>query len=149
MIKTNPTFNLSDPKPESLENLCDKQASGSYASRENQSKFMRMNGTSFKDIAMKPMKRKGNRKPKLNVSLREITIQRLAALAELEKRSVSNLIEVMADERWEELAKREGVDWAKTVAEIAGLDGLSADQEADRKVFRREILDRALKFKKS
>ena len=74
--------------------------------------------------------------------------EKLAALARLEKRSVSNLIEVMADERWEKLAEREGVDWAKTVAEIAGLKGLKADKEADRKVFRREILERVLKFKK-
>ena len=54
----------------------------------------------------------------------------------------------MADERWEELAEREGVDYAKTVAEIAGLKGLSADKAADRKLFRREILERVLKYKK-
>ena len=76
------------------------------------------------------------------------TKQKLAALAKLEKRSVSNLIEVMADQRWEELADREGVDYAKTVVEIAGLKGLRADSKADRKIFRREILERVLKFKK-
>jgi hypothetical protein len=54
----------------------------------------------------------------------------------------------MADAGWEELADREGIDYAKTVAEIAGLKGLSADKEADRKVFRREILERVLKYKK-
>ena len=54
----------------------------------------------------------------------------------------------MADARWEELADREGIDYAKTVAEVAGLNGLSADKEADRKAFRREILERVLKFKK-
>ena len=54
----------------------------------------------------------------------------------------------MADERWEKLAEREGVDYAKTVAEIAGLKGLRADKESDRRVFRREILERVLKFKK-
>ena len=91
--------------------------------------------------------KKKNQKPKLNITLHQDTKQKLAALAELEKRSVSNLIEVMADRRWEELAEREGVDWAKIVAEIAGLKGLSADKEADRKVFRREILKRVLKFK--
>ena len=69
-------------------------------------------------------------------------------MAELEKRSLSNLIEVMTDERWDELAEREGVDWAKTVADIAGLKGLNADKEGDRKIFRREILDRVLKYKK-
>jgi hypothetical protein len=97
---------------------------------------------------MESKKKKTNQKPKLNITLRQDTKQKLAALAELEKRSVSNLIEIMADERWEELAEREGVDYAKTVAEIAGLKGLSADRAADRKVFRREILERVLKFKK-
>jgi hypothetical protein len=46
------------------------------------------------------------------------------------------------------LAEREGVDYAKTLAQIAGLKGLSADKEADRKIFRREILERVLKYKK-
>jgi hypothetical protein len=99
-------------------------------------------------MAIKPKKKKSNQKPKLNITLREEAKQKLAALAELEKRSVSNLIEIMADERWEELADREGVDYAKTVAEIAGLKGLRADSKADRKIFRREILERVLKFKK-
>ena len=54
----------------------------------------------------------------------------------------------MADAPWEELADREGIDYAKTVAEIAGLKCLSADKEADHKVFRREILERVLKYKK-
>ena len=96
---------------------------------------------------MKSKKKKNNQKPKLNITLHEDTKQKLAALAQLEKRSVSNLIEVMADERWDELAEREGIDYAKTVAEIAGLKGLNADKAADRKVFRREILRRVLKFK--
>ena len=47
------------------------------------------------------------------------------------------------------LAEREGIDYAKTVAVIAGLNGLNADKEADRKVFRREILERVLQYKKS
>ena len=50
--------------------------------------------------------------------------------------------------RWKKLAEREGVDYAKTVAEIAGLNGLNANKEADRKLFQREILERVLKFKK-
>ena len=99
-------------------------------------------------MAIKPKKKKSNQKPKLNITLREETKQKLAALAELEKRSVSNLIEILADERWEELAEREGVDYAKTVAQIAGLKGLRADSKADRKIFRREILERVLKYKK-
>jgi len=97
---------------------------------------------------MKPNKEKRNQKPKLNITLHQDTKQKLIALAQPEKRSVSNLIEVMTDERWEELSDREGVDYAKTVAEIAGLKGLSADKEADRKEFRREILERVLKFQK-
>jgi len=98
---------------------------------------------------MKQKQKKSNQKPKLNITLRQETKQKLAALAQLEKRSVSNLIEVMTDGRWEELSDKEGVDYAKTVAEIAGLKGLSADRATDRKVFRREILERVLKFKKS
>lgn len=105
-----------------------------------------MRGQALQVIRRNP--KSNNRKPKLNITLREETKQKLAALAELEKRSVSNLIEVMADERWEELAEREGVDWAKTVGEIAGLKGLNANKDADRKVFRREVLERVLKFKK-
>ena len=97
---------------------------------------------------MNPKEKKGKQKPKLNITLSEKTKQKLSVLAELEKRSVSNLIEIMADERWEKLAEREGIDYAKTVAEIAGLKGLNADKEADRKVFRREILERVLKYKK-
>ena len=97
---------------------------------------------------MKPKKQKRNQKPKLNITLHEDTKQKLIALAELERRSASNLIEILADERWEELADRESVDYAKTVAEIAGLKGFSADKEVDRKEFRRQILERVLKFKK-
>ena len=99
-------------------------------------------------MQMKPNKKKGKQKPKLNISVPEETKQKLTALAKLEKRSVSNLIEIMADERWQELAELEGVDYAKTVAEVAGLKGLNADKESDRKVFRREILERVLKFKR-
>ena len=100
------------------------------------------------DTAMKAKKKKSNQKPKLNITLGEDTKQKLAALAKLQKRSVSNLIEIMADAWWEELADREGIDYAKTVAEIAGLKGLNADKAADRKIFRREILERVLKYKR-
>jgi hypothetical protein len=95
-----------------------------------------------------PIKSKTKQKPKLNVTLHEDTKQKLAALADLEKRSVSNLIEVMADERWTQLAEREGTDYAKIIAEIAGLKGLTADKELDRKIFRREILEGVLTSKK-
>jgi hypothetical protein len=126
---------------------------GRYQGREKEAELMRMKGVRARkkakpDTVMKTKKKKSNQKPKLNITLHEDTKQKLTALAQLEKRSVSNLIEIMADERWEKLAEREGVDYAKTVAEIAGLKGLRADKEADRKVFRREILERVLKFKK-
>jgi hypothetical protein len=62
------------------------------------------------DTVMKTKKKNSNAKPKLNITLHEDTKQKLTALAQLEKRSVSNLIEIMADERWEELAEKEGVD---------------------------------------
>jgi hypothetical protein len=97
---------------------------------------------------MKANKLKSNQKPKLNVTLHDDAKQKLRALARLEKRSLSNLIEIMADQRWEKLAEREGVDYAKTIAEIAGLKGLRADKDSDRKAFRREILERVLKYKK-
>src|SRR5215470_10861897 len=109
---------------------------------------LRRTETGNADMELKQKKKKSNQKPKLNITLPEVTKQKLAALAQLEKRSVSNLIEIMADERWEALAEREGIDYAKTVAVIAGLKGLRADKETDRKKFRREILERVLKYKK-
>jgi hypothetical protein len=99
-------------------------------------------------MELKRKKKESRQKPKLNITLPEVAKQKLTALARLEKRSVSNLIEIMADERWEALAEREGIDYAKTVAEIAGLKGLSAEKETDRKKFRREVLERVLKYKK-
>jgi hypothetical protein len=43
-------------------------------------------------------------------------------MGSLEKRSVSNLIEVMADERWKRLLEQQGIAYAKTVAEAMNLD---------------------------
>ena len=37
-------------------------------------------------------------------------------MASLEKRSVSNLVEIMADERWERLVEQQGVAYAQTIA---------------------------------
>jgi hypothetical protein len=90
------------------------------------------------------MKTKKKKKTRVNLTLHEDTKQKLTALAQLEKRSLSNLVDVIVHERWEKLAERKGVDYAETVAEIAGLKGLRADEEADRKVFRREVLERVL-----
>jgi uncharacterized protein (DUF1778 family) len=53
--------------------------------------------------------KKNNNKPKLNLSVREEQRNKLEQMASLENRSVSNLIEVMADERWKRLAEQQGV----------------------------------------
>ena len=50
--------------------------------------------------------KKNNYKAKLNLSVREAQRNKLEQMASLENRSVSNLIEVMADERWKRLAER-------------------------------------------
>ena len=52
---------------------------------------------------------KNKNKPKLNLTVREEQRNKLEQMASLENRSVSNLIEVMADERWERLAEQQGV----------------------------------------
>jgi uncharacterized protein (DUF1778 family) len=83
-----------------------------------------------------PLKSKG----KLNLTVREEQRNRLEQMASLEKRSVSNLIEVMADERWERLAERQGVAYAQTIAGALNLK-LDADNPADREKLRRAVLD--------
>ena len=45
-------------------------------------------------------------KKKLNLTVREEQRNKLEKMASLENRSVSNLIEVMADERWKRLAEQ-------------------------------------------
>ena len=86
-------------------------------------------------------KSKNNKnKPKLNLTVREEQRNKLEQMAAIEKRSVSNLIEVMADERWERLVEQQGVAFAKTVAAAMNLN-LDADNPADREKFRRAILD--------
>ena len=54
--------------------------------------------------------------------------------------NLSNLIEVIADERWDRLVEQQGVAYAKTVAEAMNLE-LDADNPADREKLRRAILD--------
>jgi len=61
--------------------------------------------------------KKNNNKPKLNLTVREEQRNKLEQMAATEKRSVSNLIEVMADEHWERLTEQQGVAFAKAVAE--------------------------------
>jgi len=49
--------------------------------------------------------KKNKTKPKLNLTVREEQRNKLEQMSSLENRSLSNLIEVMADERWERLAE--------------------------------------------
>src|SRR6516164_924834 len=83
---------------------------------------------------------KNKTKPKLNLTVREEQRHKLEQMAAIEKRSVSNLIEVMADERWERLVERQGVTYAKTVAEAMNLK-LDMDSPADREKLRRAVLE--------
>src|SRR5262249_16210709 len=84
--------------------------------------------------------KKNRNKPKLNLSVREEQRNKLEQMAALEKRSVSNLIEVMADERWQRLVEQEGIAYAKTVAEAMNLK-LDLDNPAERAKLRRAVLD--------
>ena len=87
-----------------------------------------------------PKSKKNKNKGKLNLTVREEQRNKLEQMASLEKRSVSNLIEVMADERWERLAEQQGIAYAQTVAGALNLK-LDADNPADREKLRRAILD--------
>ena len=84
--------------------------------------------------------KKNKYKPKLNLTVGEEQRNKLEQMASLENRSVSNLIEVMADERWERLAEQQGVAYAKTVAQAMNLK-IDMDSPADREKLRRAILD--------
>ena len=75
--------------------------------------------------------KKNKNKAKLNLTVRDEQRNKLEQMASLENRSVSNLIEVMADERWKRLAEQQGVAYAKTVAEAMNLK-LDMDNPADR-----------------
>src|SRR6476646_1779411 len=87
---------------------------------------------------VKSKKRKN--KAKLNLTVREEQRNKLEQMASLESRSVSNLIEVMADERWKRLAEQQGVAYAKTVAEAMKLN-LDMYRPEDREKLRRAVLD--------
>ena len=84
--------------------------------------------------------KKNKNKAKLNLTVRDEQRNKLEQMASLENRSVSNLIEVMADERWERLAEQQGIAYAKTVAEAMNLK-LDMDNPADREKLRRAVLD--------
>ena len=79
-------------------------------------------------------------KAKLNLTVRDEQRNKLEQMASLENRSLSNLIEVMADERWKRLAEQQGVAYANTVAEAMNLK-LDMDTPADREKLRRAVLD--------
>jgi uncharacterized protein (DUF1778 family) len=55
--------------------------------------------------------KKNNNKPKLNLTVRDEQRNKLEQMASLENRSLSNLIEVMADERWKRLAEQQDVTY--------------------------------------
>src|SRR5215471_188120 len=84
--------------------------------------------------------KKNKTKQKINLTLREEQRNKLEQMAAIEKRSVSNLIEVMADERWERLAEQQGIAYAKTVAEAMNLK-LDMDSPVDREKLRRAVLE--------
>jgi hypothetical protein len=83
--------------------------------------------------------KKNKNKSKLNLTVCEEQRNKLEQMASLESRSVSNLVEVMADERWERLAEQQGVAYAKTVAEAMDLK-IDANNPADREKLSRAIL---------
>jgi 2-oxo-4-hydroxy-4-carboxy--5-ureidoimidazoline (OHCU) decarboxylase len=82
--------------------------------------------------------KKNKNKPKLNRTVREEQRNKLEQMASLENRSVSNLIEVMADERWKRLAEQQGIAYAKIVAEAMNLKFDMANP-ADREKLRRAV----------
>ncbi len=84
--------------------------------------------------------KKNKNKQKINLTLRDEQRKKLEQMAAIEKRSVSNLIEVMADERWERLVERQGVAYAKTVADAMNLK-LDMDSPTDREKLRRAVLE--------
>jgi len=96
---------------------------------KNRSKKLRM-----------PKSKKNENKGKLNLTVREEERNKLEQMAALEKRSVSNLIEVMADERWERLVEQQGIAFANTIAGAMNLK-LDMDNPADREKLRRAVLD--------
>ena len=84
--------------------------------------------------------KKNKNKAKINLTVRDEQRSKLEQMASLENRSVSNLIEVMANERWERLVDQQGIAYAKTVAQAMNLK-IDADNPADREKLRRAILD--------
>ena len=84
--------------------------------------------------------KKNRTKHKINLTVRDEQRNRLEQMAAIEKRSISNLIEVMADERWERLVEQQGIAYAKTVAKAMNLK-VDMDSAGDREKLRRAVLD--------
>ena len=84
--------------------------------------------------------KKNKNKAKLNLTVRDEQRNKLEQMASLEKRSVSNLVEMMSDERWERLVEQQGIAYAKIVAEAMDLK-VDMDNPADREKLRRAVLD--------
>jgi hypothetical protein len=76
--------------------------------------------------------KKNKTKAKFNLTVREEQPNKLEQMASLENRSVSNLIEVMADERWKRLVEEQGVAYAKTVADAINLNSTRTIQQTAR-----------------
>ena len=76
--------------------------------------------------------KKNKNKSKLNLTVRDEQRNKLEQMASLESRSLSNLIEVMADERWKRLAEQQGIAYAKTVAEAMNLNSTWTIQQTAR-----------------
>jgi uncharacterized protein (DUF1778 family) len=92
-----------------------------------------------KELRMAKSKKNEN-KAKLNLTVRGEQRNKLEQMASLEKRSVSNLVEIMADERWERLVEQQGIAYAKIVAGAMNLK-VDMDNPADREKLRRAVLD--------
>ena len=57
--------------------------------------------------------KKSKDKAKLNLTVSGEQRNKLEQMASLEKRSVSNLVKIMANERWERLVEQQGVAYVK------------------------------------
>jgi uncharacterized protein (DUF1778 family) len=68
-----------------------------------------MSRATYKKLPM-PKSKKNKTKAKLNLTVRDEQRNKLEQMASLENRSLSNLIEVMADERWKRLVEQQGVE---------------------------------------
>ena len=84
--------------------------------------------------------KKSKGKAKLNLTVRGEQRNKLEQMASLEKRSVSNLVEIMADERWKRLVEQQGIAYAQIVAGAMNLK-VDTDNPADREKLRRAVLD--------